>query len=65
MGFCTGNCIAACTRFGMSIYGAGYDELVFAGALVNAIQYQQYCAGTWWGFGGLGWLAIQCQTHHG
>jgi len=45
-GFCTGNCIATCTRFVVSSRGAKCGELVFAGACLNAIQYQRYSPGT-------------------
>jgi len=38
--FCTGNCVATCTGFGMTAKSAIWDGLVFADAFVNALQYQ-------------------------
>jgi len=46
---CMGNCVAICTRFDASARGAKCGELVFAGTFLDAIQYQQYCPGTWLG----------------
>jgi len=64
--FCTDFCVVTCTRFGMSAKVAVCVELVFANALVNAIQCQWYCVSTQWGFGRLGQLAAaQCWTCHG
>jgi len=63
--FCTGNCVATCTGFGMTARSAVCDGLVFADAFVHAIQYQWYCVGTRQGCGRLDRLAVQCLTRHG
>jgi len=63
--FCTGGCVATCTRFGMTVGGAVCDGSLLADVFVNAIPYQWYCMGIWQGCGRLDWLVIQCQTCHG
>jgi len=64
-GFCTGNCIATCTGFGMTARSACWDKMVFADAVVNSIQYQWYCMDTQQVYGRLDGCAIQGWAHHG